>query len=271
MCRLFAFVSSDHSAARHELGDDGMQSLLSLARLHGDGWGWAGVAEAGQQPDALRSASSAIGDAAFDRAMDAESRAAIVHLRWATAGLPVNDCNAHPFEIDGVAFAHNGSLKPLERLHALLSAESVATLTGTTDSEMYFALIREKVAEGLSLHEATTRVAAMLRDLFPLASLNALLLDDEELIVVHASATSILTDHDLSRLAPLADVLPSEHNEDYFALRWRAGADGTIAIGSTGVAGDGWTALPAESVTAIRLDDRSVSTLELAAEHALHG
>lgn len=271
MCRLFAFVAPDHSAARRELGRDGMQSLLSLARLHGDGWGWAGVTAPGQPPATHRSARSAIGDAAFEQAMDAECRAAIVHLRWATAGLPVNDCNAHPFEADGIALAHNGSIKPLDQLRSLLSPESVATLSGTTDSEMYFALIREKVAEGLGLHEAATRVAALLRELFPLASLNALLLDAEHLIVVHASATSILTDDDLSRLAPLAEVLPSEHNEDYFALRWREGPDGTIAVGSTGVAGAGWTPLPAESVTAIRLDDRSVSTLDLAAAHAVHG
>lgn len=271
MCRLFAFVAPDHSAARRELGRDGIESLLSLARLHGDGWGWAGVTAPGRRPDAQRSARSAVGDVRFAQAMDTESRAAIVHLRWATAGLPVNECNAHPFEAEGIAFCHNGTVKPLDRLQSLLSPESAATLTGTTDSEMYFALIREKVAEGLGLHEAATRIASMLRELFPLASLNALLLDDEELIVVHASATSILTEHDLSRLAPLADVLPSEHNEDYFALRWREGADGTIAVGSTGVAGHGWTPLPAESVTSIRLADRSVSTLELAALHALHG
>lgn len=269
MCRLFAFVSPDHSTARRELGHDGMESLLSMARLHGDGWGWAGVTEPGSDPDARRSARSAIGDAQFDQAMDAECRAAIVHLRWATAGLPVLDCNAHPFEADGVAFCHNGTVKPLDRLQSLLSPASVAALTGTTDSEMYFALIREQVAEGLSLHEATTRVAAMLRELFPLASLNALLLDGDELIVVHASATSILTEHDLSRLAPLADVLPSEHNEDYFALRWREGADGTITVGSTGVAGDGWTPLPAESVTSISVADRSVRTLQLEAFTAL--
>jgi hypothetical protein len=35
-------------------------------------------------------------------------------------------------------------------------------------------------------------------------------------------------------------------------------------VGSTGVAGEDWTPLPAESVTAIRLDDLSSATLELA-------
>lgn len=271
MCRLFAFVSPLPTTSRSELGVDGAESLLSLARLHGDGWGRASVRAPGETPHVLRSPLSAANDPDFDAALSTPSRAAIVHLRWATAGLPVNECNAHPFEADGMAFCHNGTIKPLDRLHSLLSAESAATLAGTTDSEMFFALIREQVAAGVGLHEATARVAGTLRDLFPLASLNALLLDGEQLIVVHASATSILTEHDLSRLAPLADVLPDEHNEDYFALRWREGEDGTIAVGSTGVVGEGWTPLPAESVTSIRLADRSVSTLELAAAHAHHG
>jgi len=271
MCRLFAFVAPDHSTARRELGPEGMNSLLSLARLHGDGWGWAGVSEPGSAPRAHRSARSALGDTDFDRAMDVPSRAGIVHLRWATAGLPVLDCNAHPFEADGIAFCHNGTIKPLDQLRSLLSAESVAGLDGTTDSEMYFALIREQVAAGASLHEAAARVAERLRGLFPLASLNALLISADELLVVHASATSILTEHDRSRLAPLADALPSEHNEDYFALRWRESPDGTVTIGSTGVAATGWQALPPESVTAIHLADRTVSTIELSDVSALHG
>lgn len=265
MCRLFAFVSPELSTAGAALGAEGIESLLSLARLHGDGWGWAGVREHGEAPAVKRSPLPATSDPAFDAALIIPAHAAMVHLRWATAGLPVNTRNAHPFEADGTAFAHNGTIKPLDDLRALLSPESVATLTGTTDSEMYFALIREQIAAGLPLHEAAARVAHRLRELFPLASLNALILDSEHLVVVHASATSILTDHDRSRLAPLASVLPDEHNEDYFALRTRRAADGSIMIASTGVAAEGWTALPAESVTAIRLDDLHSSTIELSA------
>ncbi len=264
MCRLFAFVSPELSTAGAALGAGGIESMLSLARLHGDGWGWAGVREPGTAPVVNRSPLSAASDPAFDAALITPACAAMVHLRWATAGLPVNERNAHPFEADGIAFAHNGTIKPLDDLRALLSPESVAALTGTTDSEMYFALIREQLAHGLSLQDAAAQVAHRLRELFPLASLNALILDSEHLVVVHASATSILTDHDRARLAPLAAQLPDEHNEDYFALRSRTDADGSIMVGSTGVAGEDWAALPAESVTAIRLDDRSSSTVGLA-------
>lgn len=270
MCRLFAFVAPELSTAGAALGAAGIESMLSLARLHGDGWGWAGVRHPGTAPVVNRSPLSAATDPAFDVSLVTPGRAAMVHLRWATAGLPVNEHNAHPFEADGTAFAHNGTIKPLDDLRALLSPESVSALTGTTDSEMYFALIREQVAFGASLQLAAAQVAHRLRELFPLASLNALILDRDQLVVVHASATSILTDHDRSRLAPLADQLPDEHNEDYFALRTRRAADGSVMIASTGVAGEGWTPLPAETVTAIRFDDLTASTVELSAVAAAH-
>lgn len=263
MCRLFAFVSPERSTARRELHPDGLESLLSLARLHGDGWGWAGVDEAGTPAEVFRSPHSAVSDADFERSIDTPAHAGLVHLRWATAGLPVNLNNAHPFRADGLAFGHNGTIKPLDDVRSLLSPASVAALQGTTDSEMYFALIREQVAAGRDLHEASVRVVRMLRERFPHASLNALLLGPEQLIVVHASATSALTPHDLERMGPLAADLPVGHNEDYFALRWRESPDGTIAVSSTGVAGAGWQPLPAESVTAVDLRDRSREIVEL--------
>ncbi|MDT0156526.1 class II glutamine amidotransferase [Microbacterium sp. ARD32] len=270
MCRLFAFVSPITASARTELGADGVESLLALARLHGDGWGRASVREPGAAPIVTRSAVSAAEDPGFDAALATPCRAAVVHLRWATAGLPVNLRNAHPFEADGVAFAHNGSIKPRDTLQAQLRPESVEALQGTTDSEMYFALIRERLAAGDALPEAAAHVAHSLRELFPLASLNALILDAEHLVVVHASATSALTEHDLARLAPVAELLPDEHNEDYFALRMRESADGTVMVGSTGVAGVGWEPLPAESVTAIRLHDRQRTTVALGSLAAAH-
>ncbi|MFD5215524.1 class II glutamine amidotransferase [Microbacterium sp. NPDC058345] len=263
MCRLFAFVSPDQSTAGGELGPAGIESLLSLARLHGDGWGWAGVARPGQAPQVHSSAESAASDPAFGTALSTPVRSAMVHLRWATPGIPVSARNAHPFHVGDLAFEHNGSLKPLDDLRALLSPDLLAQLHGDTDSEMYFALIREQLALGFPLADAAVRVAARLREAFPFASLNAILLDAEQLVVVHASARSILSERDLSVISRHPH-LPEEHNEDYFALRWTRTRDGVILIGSTGVAADDWRPLPAEAVTAIRLADGSSSMLELA-------
>lgn len=267
MCRLFAFVSPHSSDIRSQIGDTGMQRLTSLARLHGDGWGWAGVDDLDGRPTAHKSAGSAVDDPAFERAATTSARAAMVHLRWATSGLEIADRNAHPFLADGLAFEHNGSLTPIDTVRQMLSAESRASMLGETDSEMYFTLIREQIALGIPLLEATARVVRRLRTAYPLASLNAILLGDGQMIVVRASARSILSDDDLDEIALHPD-LPDEHNEDYFALRWTTREDGTIVIGSTGVAGYQWEELPPESVTAISLDDLTSRTVALdAGEH----
>jgi glutamine amidotransferase len=277
MCRLFAYVAPTTSAADAELGPAGIESFVSLAQVHGDGWGWSGIADPGTPPEVQKSVRSAAEDEAFGSAIAAQARAAMVHLRWATLGLGVQDHNTHPFLADGISFEHNGSLKPLDRVRSLLSAESVERLTGQTDSEMYFALIREGVADegevhlegvadGLPLPSAALEAASRLRAEFPVSSLNAILLDAEQLIVVHASAGSSLDEEDIAEI--LAYDLPDEHAEDYFALRWRRKDDGTVLIGSTGVAGTDWEALPPESVTTIRLSDGRATTESLFAVEA---
>jgi glutamine amidotransferase len=258
MCRLFAYVAPTTSAADAELGPDGIESFVSLAQVHGDGWGWSGIADPGDTPAVRKSVRSAAEDEAFGPTLSAKARAAMVHLRWATLGLGVEDDNTHPFLADGIAFEHNGSLKPLDRVRAMLSPESLRRLTGHTDSEMYFALVREKVAAGLALPVAALATANQLRAAFPDKSLNAILLDAEQLVVVHASAGTLLDEEDIAEI--LSYDLPDEHAEDYFALRWRRKEDGTVLVGSTGVAGTDWESLPPESVTTIRLADGSATT-----------
>lgn len=261
MCRLFAFVAPHTSTVDRELGTRGMDSLISLAQVHGDGWGWAGVPQVGAAPAVHKSVKSAAADPGFGTTLAADARAAMVHLRWATAGMDIEADNTHPFLADGVSFEHNGSLKPVERARKLLSAASLSAMTGHTDSEMYFALVREKKATRLDLPAATRAAASDLRRAFPFGSLNAILLTAEQLIVVHANAHAALTDDDVIEIMKFN--LPDEHAEDYFALRWDRKPDGTILIGSTGVAEVDWEPLPAESVTTINLSDGQTSTAPL--------
>jgi glutamine amidotransferase len=261
VCRLFAYLAPEGSTAERELGERGILSFLSLAQIHGDGWGWAGVQSPGDAPLVHKSTLSASKDPAFRPSLRTGARAAMVHLRWATMGLEVETDNTHPFLADGVSFQHNGSLKPIERVRALLSPEGVAGMHGDTDSEMYFALIREKMATGVGLPAATLATIRDLRDAFPESSLNAILLDSEQLIVVHASARSVLPETDVIEI--MQYDLPDEHIEDYFALRVLRKPDGTILIGSTGVAEPGWEPLLAESVSTIRLADGRMTTASL--------
>jgi glutamine amidotransferase len=268
MCRLFAYVAPESRSAAHELGEAGLSSLESLARLHGDGWGWSGVAAPGTTPETSKSWRSAAEDPEFRTVLSSPARSAMVHLRWATTGLPVEQCNAHPFQVDGLSFEHNGSIKPLHALRALLPQRLRDDVEGATDSELYFALIRERVDLGVPVAEAACAVASRLRAEFPTSSLNAMLLDGDHLVVIHASARSALPDDDLEEIAAMTG-LPDEHLEDYFALRWHRDGDGTVLVGSTGVAGPDWATLQPESVTAFRIDDGSFQTLALhpAMEH----
>jgi glutamine amidotransferase len=261
VCRLFAYEAPQTSTVDRELGARGIDSFMSLAQVHGDGWGWAGVSEVGDGPSVHKSVESAAKDPNFGTSLAVGSRAAMVHLRWATSGMEIEEGNTHPFLMDGISFEHNGSLKPVERAREMLSAESLADLVGHTDSEMYFALIREKKAAGLDLPDAARAAASDLRRAFPLSSLNAILLTSEELIVVHANAHSALTDEDVTEI--MRFDLPDEHAEDYFALRWLRKPDGTILVGSTGVAEPDWLPLQAESVTTIRLADGAAVTAPL--------
>lgn len=267
MCRLFAFVSRGESTAGSELGDDGLRRLTTLAQVHADGWGWSGVRELGEDPAVHKSVQSAFTDPAFVATLGTKSRAAMVHLRWATLGLNVETNNTHPFLADGVSFEHNGSLEPLSQIRSMLSAPSLAGMHGHTDSEMYFALIREKTAEGLDLSSATLQVARHLRNAFPGSSLNAILLDAHELIVVNAHAHTPLAPDVVAEIAQYN--LPIGHAEDYYALSWITKPDGTVLIGSAAVSEPDWSPLPDEAVITIRLSDARVSIASLAESPAV--
>ena len=111
MCRLLAFVSDKPTTFADVLGD-AWPSFVQLSHWHRDGWGMAwlqdGTIRATKEPVA------AFRSAQFEKAVAHPSRAAILHLRWATPGMPVDLTNTHPF-VDapqGVAFIHNGSVGP---------------------------------------------------------------------------------------------------------------------------------------------------------------
>ncbi len=262
MCRLLGVVSTAPIAVSDVVGAHVLKDFVALTKIHGDGWGIAHVGHAGQAPKAEVSAGTALDDPAFVAATrDHRYSASLVHLRWATIGIAVQPQNSHPFLADGVAMAHNGSIKPTAALDQLLNPSITATLAGTTDSERYFALIRQHRPDAPDLAEAVRRAVAQLRDLYPDASLNALALGEDQLIAVHAHARSRLPDDDIEEIT--AAELPAEHLEDYFALRWVRPAEGTLVVGSTGFGDLDWQPLPPESVTAISMRDLSMTVRPL--------
>lgn len=262
MCRLLGVASATPTTVEGAVGPGVLKDFLALTRIHGDGWGVARVDRPDEEPTVEVSALSAIDDPRFGPA--ATGRAAVanlVHLRWATNGLAVAPQNSHPFLADGLAMAHNGSITPVEGLDDLLEPAMLAGLAGSTDSERYFALIRQHRRTAPSLAEAVRRAVAELREHYPVASLNALLLGDGELLAVHAHAKTQLCEEDIAEIG--ATDLPAEHLEDYFALRWARPDPDTVVIGSTGFGDLDWQPLPPETVTSFSLGDRSMTVLPI--------
>jgi predicted glutamine amidotransferase len=258
MCRLLGVVAAAPVSVADAVGAATVKDFVALTKIHGDGWGIADVQAAGRPPEVEVSADSALDDPGFAAATeDRRAAASIVHLRWATSGLAVEPQNSHPFLADGIAMAHNGSIKPMGPLDELLEPEFAASLHGTTDSERYFAVIRQHRRAAPGLAEAVRAAVAQLRALYPEASLNALLLGEDQLIAVHAHARSRLPAEDVDEIT--AADLPAEHLEDYFALRWARPDDRTLVIGSTGFGDLDWQPLPPECVTSVSMRDLSMT------------
>jgi predicted glutamine amidotransferase len=262
MCRLLGVVSATPISVSRVVGEHVLADFVALTKIHGDGWGVARIRLPGQGPKIEVSAGSAAADPHFAAAIhDRRSAASLVHLRWATTGLAVRPENSHPFLADRIAMAHNGSVKPIGRLDDLLTPEIAATLRGSTDSERYFGLIRQHRASSPNLAEAVRRAVSQLREIFPTASLNAIVLGEDQMIAVHAHARSQLPDEDIAEIT--AADLPAEHLEDYFGMRWARTDSDRVVIASTGFGDLDWRPLESESVTAISMYDLSMTTLPL--------
>jgi predicted glutamine amidotransferase len=260
MCRLLGYAAARPMTADQALGATEVTEFVDLARLHCDGWGTASVADPGLEPEVFTSQLSAQLDPDFlAHSSSASGRAGMLHLRWATNGLAVRPENTHPFLADGMAFAHNGSVdRPT--LAALLEPEFAAGVVGTTDSELYFAVVRQYRRDSANLADAVYSAVRRIRAAAPTQSLNALVIDGRQLVAVHASSNSSLSAED-QELCRTMD-LPAEHHSAYFRMRMRR-TDDAVHIGSTGFGRSGWEPLPLDCVVAVNLVDLTVVTRSL--------
>lgn len=254
MSRMLGYLAQHPSAASSAVGGALFDAFAALARVHQDGWGTAastpsGVVRATSSPDALTGADE------LARQTQSRATARLLYLRFASAGSAPAPENCQPFVRHGIAFAHNGLLSPRDRAWDLLSPDERSHLRGTTDSEVYLALvIRELfVDETADAGVAVARAATRLRALYPDACLNALLLTRDGLVAVQSSA---------GRPPPLAafasrghrtEDLPPGHGPDYNVIATTTLRNGTTIVSTSGVEREGWRILPEDSVTLITL------------------
>jgi predicted glutamine amidotransferase len=260
MCRLLAFASAQTTTIGALLTPDELANYRAMSTLHGDGWG-AAVWESAAGIEKVNSVQRAIDDPTFFTVASAPATAGIVHLRWATAGLPVCLENTHPFTSGDWSFAHNGSFPHHERILDELTAERRANLVGTTDSELYFQLILQETERAGDIVPGIRRAVAIIRERCGLGSLNCLLLTPGRLLAVQAVADTPAPVKSLQRSAG-DQSLPEGHDEQYYHLRYVV-RDGSFVVASTGVAVAGWTTQRDDTIIDVDTANRSATVWSL--------
>ena len=228
MCRLLGYVARQPHSVEDVVGD-ALPAFVSLSQFHADGWGFAwyapdGKVQVAKAPEAAESSAAFAESAARVRA-----DMLIAHLRWATPGMPLCAENTHPFTDGSLAFAHNGSVMPVDAVEALIDPALRPNLSGTTDSERYFAALLTVLERIPDPADALRSLLGALHERTRSTSLNALLLTPDALYVVC----------DWRSDAPMVRKDP-----DYYQLSYNA-SDDAVVIGSSGwQRGPGWQTIP---------------------------
>lgn len=180
MCRMFAMSGGSQPIHAMFWLLYAPDSLLAQSYREPDGAG-IGWFDRDGQPHVDKDVLPAYRDAEFIRdAMEVESTTCIAHLRYASTG-PAALANTHPFEMDGMLFAHNGEIGDLDVLDAHLG-DNRSLVRGDTDSECFFALIVQE----MDRHPGDTRAAitssvGWVADTLPVFAMNFVLADAHNL------------------------------------------------------------------------------------------
>jgi predicted glutamine amidotransferase len=247
MCRLLGYCAKAPVSLAELLGADGLADFTALSALHGDGWGMAWYD--GAEPAVAKSAGAAVAEARYsDLAQRPLGPLGLLHLRWATPGLAVQDGNSHPFRYGGYVLAHNGAIHPQDRLGEMLPPDWERQVTGTTDSERYFLHLMWRLAErDGDIMAAIADTTADIAGRFAPNSLNAIMLAPGMLYAISW--------HDPARI-PREQLLKrglGDRPEDidaYFDLSYAERA-GAVVVASSGWPMPGWTPLPRGHVLAV--------------------
>jgi predicted glutamine amidotransferase len=253
MCRLLGYSSGREASLEDLIGADGLEEFTGLCALHGDGWGMAWYE--GDEPVIRKSPVRADSEPEYDKlAREPLSDQGMVHLRWATPGLGVNELNSHPFRYGSYVFAHNGAIHPQDRLAEMLPAEWESQLAGATDSERYFLLIMSRLAaSGGDVIAAIAEAAADIDARFVPNSLNAILMSPEKLCAISWYHPDRVPEAKL-RACGYTD---SAEIAAYFDLAYRA-TDSSVVVASSGWTQPGWTPLANRHVLVV--DRRTLET-----------
>lgn len=255
MSRMLSFVAAEPMTTARAVGDNLLRQFGLLGSLHADGWGtaWLDI-----ENGAIRTFGSPTAPSSCDAwasTLDTPSTARIVYLRFASRGAPSKPENIQPFLSDSAAFQHNGLIAPRDELLGLLPLAQRSALKGTTDSEAYFSVLQIAArGDGGWSNASLACGVASVRASFSDACLNAMVLSDSGLFVVHAAGGARAPLAAFAQRGADLDALPPGHDDDYNTLRFTTTDCDVHVVATTGVDQHGWTRLPDESVSTITHD-----------------
>jgi predicted glutamine amidotransferase len=245
MCRLLGFVSNDEHTIS-EIAGANFETFSALSAKHGDGWGVASI-DNHSHTNLIVEPTRAKESAKFAEVTSSlKSDGALLHLRWATQGLQVNEGNSHPFTFGDISFMHNGDIKPAASLDPFVDPELKSAMRGDTDSERYFYSIISASKKSNLIEGALEAVRKIKEKLF-YSSINAMLLTPDKYIVI--------SEHNNDRI-------PEGEGADYYELYYRKDAKG-ILVSSTGWDQSGWTLIPNHSMAVIDRKSLAVEVISL--------
>ena len=225
MCRLLGFVSSDEKTLAEAAGEQ-FTEFAALSARHGDGWG---IATCNQEshPELLIEPTRARESKAFDVAShNLKSNGALLHLRWATGNLAINEGNTHPFTYRDYSFMHNGALIPPESIDPFVAPKFDALRRGQTDSESYFYLIVTEI-EKYGVEGGIRSAVEIIRKNAVYSSINCMFLTPTEFFVVN--------EHNDERI-------PHGELPGYYDLFYRTEGN-EVLVASSGWTQTGWDEL----------------------------
>ena len=246
MCRLMGFVSNEKTTFDEIVGAD-FPEFVSLSSVHCDGWGVATINHDEHDAHLDRAPETAVESPDFDKAINAANvDGALLHLRWATAGLPVSENNTHPFIYQDFTFIHNGAIYPPAVLDPLISSKFSALVKGDTDSERYFYFLMTMIEEHGFVEGVKKGVEKVIATM-DYSSINAMLMNEKTMVVV--------CEHHPERH-------PDWAPDDYYELKYRTDKDGVL-IASTGWNQPGWEVLPNHHIMVVDRDTLKITTIAL--------
>lgn len=226
MCRLMGYVSSQPETFADAAGKN-LPEFIELSSIHCDGWGISTLDSGSNAPELSRAPEKALDSKTFlDVLSNSKTDGALLHLRWATSGIPVGENNTHPFVHGGYTFIHNGAIYPKNSLDEFIAEDLKSKIQGDTDSERYFYYLLTEIRKH-GLVEGIRSAVRKMREL-DFSSVNAMLLSENEFITI--------CEHDPNRK-------PDWAVDGYYELFYKKSAS-DVVVASSGWDQDGWIEIP---------------------------